>query len=100
MIFADSKTRGLTFVDTRLADPAKLHLLTARVVLAIAPANRTARIVLGQKAPARKPRGQFERSCFRTGFDFLKAQIRAYTHLAALLQTILQSPRGSRSRAG
>lgn len=92
MIFADSKTRGPNFEDTRLTDPAKLHLLTAIVALAIALPNRAARIVLGQKAPARKPHGYFERSYFRTGFDFLRAQIRANTHLAKHLATILQTP--------
>lgn len=92
MIFADSKTRGPNFEDTRLTDPAKLHLLTAIVAIAIALANRAARIVLGQKAPARKPHGYFERSYFRTGFDFLRTQIRANTHLAKHLATILQTP--------
>ena len=31
-------------------------------------------------------------SLFRTGFDFLRAQIRANTHLAKHLATILQTP--------
>lgn len=77
LIFADSKTRGLNFEDTRLTDPHKLHLLTAIVAIAIAWANRAAKVVLGKTAPARKTHGFFEKSYFRTGFDFLRTSLRS-----------------------
>ena len=77
LIFADSKTRGLNFEDTRLTDPEKLHLLTAIVAIAIAWANRAASVVLGKAAPARKTHGYFEKSYFRTGFDFLRTSLRS-----------------------
>jgi hypothetical protein len=76
MFFADSKTRGLNLEDTRLTDPAKLHLLTAILALAVAWAHRAARLVLKAKAPARKSHGYFAKSYFRTGLDFLRAQLR------------------------
>ena len=42
-LFGKAKTRGLNFEDTRLTDPARLHLLTAIAALAIASAVRAAR---------------------------------------------------------
>jgi Transposase DDE domain len=76
MTFADSKTRGLNFEDTRLTDPAKLHLLTAIIAIALAWANRTAKAVLGRTAPPRKAHGYFAKSYFRTGFDEIRHQLR------------------------
>lgn len=92
MIFADSKTRGLNFEDTRLIDPAKLHLLTAIVAIAIAWANRAAKVVLGKTAPTRKTHGFFEKSYFRTGFDFLRAHLRSNPTPALKLWEIIPWP--------
>lgn len=89
LAFADTKTRGLNFEDTRLTDPEKLHLLTAIVALALAWANRAAQVVLGKKAPARKAHGYFEKSYFRTGFDYLRTQLRANPEPALKLWEIL-----------
>ena len=49
----NTKTRGLNFEDTRLTDPAKLHLLTALIALAVAWSVRAARTCLGHDAPPR-----------------------------------------------
>lgn len=76
-MFANAKTRGLNFEDTRLTDPAKLHLLTAIIALAIAWAARAARTKLGFKAPPRKPHGYLAKSYFRTGFDFIRNRLRS-----------------------
>jgi hypothetical protein len=82
MAFADSKTRGMNFEDTRLTDPHKLHLLTTVVAIAIAWANRAAKVVLGKTAPVRKSHGYFGKSCFRTGFDFLRTNFKADPEMA------------------
>ena len=74
---ANAKTRGLNFEDTRLTDPAKLHLLTAIIALAIAWAARAARTKLGQTAPPRKSHGYLGKSYFRTGFDFIRHRLRS-----------------------
>ena len=76
-LFGNTKTRGLNFEDTRLTDPAKLHLLTALVALAVAWSVRAARTRLGHDAPPRKTHGYLARSYFRTGFTFLRNRLRA-----------------------
>lgn len=76
-MFANAKTRGLNFEDTRLTDPEKLHLLTAIVALALAWAARAARTKLGFAAPPRKAHGYLAKSYFRTGFDFIRNRLRA-----------------------
>ena len=76
-LFGNTKTRGLNFEDTRLTDPAKLHLLTALVALAVAWSVRAARTCLGQDAPTRKTHGYLARSYFRTGFTFLRNRLRS-----------------------
>jgi hypothetical protein len=76
-LFGNAKTRGLNVEDTRLTCPAKLHLLTAILGLAIAWAVRAARTKLGQKAPPRKAHGYFAASYFRTGFTFIRNRLRA-----------------------
>ena len=75
LLFANCKTRGLNFEDTKLTDPAKLHLLTALV--AIAWANQAAKTTLGNANPKKKNHGYFEKSVFRTGFDFIKNRFKA-----------------------
>lgn len=67
----------MNFEDTRLTDPAKLHLLTAIVALALAWAARAARTKLGSSAPPRKSHGYLAKSYFRTGFDFIRNRLRA-----------------------
>lgn len=76
-LFGNTKTRGLNFEDTRLTDPAKLHLLTAIVALAVAWSVRAARTRLGYDAPPRKTHGYLARSYFRTGFTFLRNRLRS-----------------------
>lgn len=76
-LFGNTKTRGLNFEDTRLTDPAKLHLLTAIIALAVAWSVRAARTCLGADAPPRKTHGYLARSYFRTGFTFLRNRLRA-----------------------
>ena len=78
-LFGNAKTRRLNFEDTRMTDPAKLHLLTAIVALAIACAYavRAARTKLGNNAPRRKTRGYLATSCFRTGFTSLRNRFRS-----------------------
>ena len=76
-LFGNTKTRGLNFEDTRLTDPAKLHLLTALKALAVAWSIRAARTCLGQDAPPRKTHGDLARSYFRTGFAFLRNRLRS-----------------------
>ena len=76
-LFGNTKTRGLNFEDTRLADPAKLHLLTAIIALAVSWAARAARTVLGQTAPPRKTHGYLGKSYFRTGFDHIRCRLRS-----------------------
>lgn len=76
-MFANAKTRGLNFEDTRLTDPDKLHLLTAIIALALAWAARAARTKLGQSAPPRKAHGYLAKSYFRTGFDFIRNRLRS-----------------------
>jgi hypothetical protein len=76
-LFGNTKTRGLNFEDTRLTDPAKLHLLTALIALAVAWSVRAARTCLGQDAPTRKTHGYLARSYFRTGFTFLRNRLRS-----------------------
>ena len=76
-LFGNTKTRGLNFEDTRLTDPAKLHLLTALVALATAWSVRAARTKLGQNAPPRKNHGYLAKSYFRTGFTFLRNRLRS-----------------------
>jgi hypothetical protein len=76
-LFANCKTRGLNFEDTRLTDPAKLHLLTSLIALAVAWSVRAARTALGNTAPPRKAHGSLAQSYFRTGFTFLRNRLRA-----------------------
>lgn len=76
-LFGNTKTRGLNLEDTRLTDPAKLHLLTAIVALAVAWSVRAARTRLGHDAPPRKAHGYLARSYFRTGFTFLRNRLRS-----------------------
>jgi len=76
--FGNAKTRGLNFEDTRLTCPAKLHLLTAILGLAIAWAVRAARTRLGQTAPPRKAHGYLAASYFRTGFSFIRSRLRTH----------------------
>jgi Transposase DDE domain len=76
-LFGNTKTRGLNFEDTRLTDPAKLHLLTALVALAVAWSVRAARTCLGNTAPPRKSHGYLARSYFKTGFTFLRNRLRS-----------------------
>ena len=76
-LFGNTKTRGLNFEDTRLTDPAKLHLLTALVALAVAWSVRAARTCLGQDAPPRKAHNYLARSYFHTGFTFLRNRLRS-----------------------
>jgi hypothetical protein len=76
-LFGNTKTRGLNFEDTRLTDPAKLHLLTALIALAVAWSVRAARTCLGHDAPPRKTHGYLAKSYFRTGFTFLRNRLRS-----------------------
>lgn len=76
-LFGNTKTRGLNFEDTRLTDPAKLHLLTALVAIAVAWSVRAARTCLGFDAPHRKTHGYLAKSYFRTGFTFLRNRLRS-----------------------
>ena len=76
-LFGNPRTRGLNFEDTRLTDPAKLHLLTALIALAVAWSVRAARTCLGHDAPPRKIHGYLARSYFRTGFTFLRNRLRS-----------------------
>lgn len=76
-LFGNTKTRGLNFEDTRLTDPAKLHLLTALIALAVAWSVRAARTCLGPDAPPRKTHGYLARSYFRTGFTYLRNRLRS-----------------------
>lgn len=75
-LFGDTKTRGLNLEDTRLVTPRKLALLLALVALAVAWAARTAAILVGRKAPARKAHGYLAKSWFRIGFDQLRRLLR------------------------
>ena len=76
-LFGNTKTRGLNFEDTRLTDPAKLHLLTALIALAVAWSVRAARTRLGHDAPPRKARGALARSYFRTGVTCRRNRLRS-----------------------
>lgn len=76
-LFGNTKTRGLNFEDTRLTDPAKLHLLTALIAIAVAWSVRAARTCPGHDAPPRKAHGYLARSYFRTGFTFLRNRLRS-----------------------
>ena len=76
-LFGNPKTRGLNFEDTRLTDPAKLHLLTALIARAVAWSVRAARTCPGHDAPPRKAHGYLARSYFRTGFTFLRNRLRS-----------------------
>jgi len=73
----NTKTNGVNLEDTRLTDPAKLHLLTALIALAVAWSVRAARTALGNTAPPRKAHGSLAMSYFRTGFTFLRNRLRA-----------------------
>jgi hypothetical protein len=75
-LFGDTKTRGLNLEDTRLTDPCKLDLLLALVALSVAWAGRAAALLLGHRAPKRKPHGYFAKSWFRTGFDHIRSLLR------------------------
>ena len=75
--FADAKTRGLNLEDTRLTCPAKLALLTAILVIAIAWANAIAITILRHRPLPRKKHGYPAKSVFRIGFEHLRRQIRA-----------------------
>jgi hypothetical protein len=74
--FADAKTRGFNFEDTRLTCPRKLALLTAILAIAIAWANATAIRLLGHRSPPRKKHGYLAKSLFRIGLDHLRRQLR------------------------
>lgn len=76
-LFRNTKTNGVNFEDTRLTDPAKLHLLTSLIALAVAWSVRAARTALGNAAPPRKAHGSLAMSYFRTGFTFLRNRLRA-----------------------
>lgn len=76
-LFANCKTRGMNLEDTRLTDPAKLHLLTSLIALAVAWSVRAARTALGNTAPPRKAHGHLAQSYFRTGFTFLRNRLSA-----------------------
>ena len=76
-LFKNTKTNGVNFEDTRLTDPAKLHLLTSLIALAVAWSVRAARTALGNAAPPRKAHGYLAQSYFRTGFTFLRNRLRA-----------------------
>jgi len=76
-LFANCKTRGLNLEDTRLTDPAKLHLPTALIVLAVAWSVRAARTLPGNTAPPRKAHGYLAQSYFRTGITFLRNRLGA-----------------------
>jgi Transposase DDE domain len=75
-LFGDTKSRGFNLEDTRLVTPRKLALLLGLVALAVAWAARTAAILLGRKAPARKSHGYLAKSWFRIGFDQLRRLLR------------------------
>lgn len=75
-LFGDTKTRGLNLEDTRLATPRKLDLLLGLVALALAWAAKTAAILVGRRAPARKAHGYLAKSWFRIGFDQLRRLLR------------------------
>ena len=87
----NTKTCGLNFEDTRLTDPAKLHLLTALVALAVAWSVRAARTKLGCDAPPRKAHGYLAKSYFRTGFTFLRNRLRS--NHADILQEWISLPK-------
>lgn len=74
--FADAKTRGFNFEDTRLTCPRKLALLTAILAIAVAWANATAVRLLGRRSPPRKKHGYLAKSLFRIGLDHLRRQLR------------------------
>lgn len=76
-LFGNTKTRGRNFENTRLTDPAKLHLLTALIARAVAWSVRAARTRLGQDAPPRKTHGYLARSYFPTGFTCLRNRLRS-----------------------
>lgn len=84
-LFANCKTRGLNLEDTRLTAPAKLHLLTTLIALAVAWSVRAARTLLGNTAPPRKNHGYLAQSYFRAGFTFLRNRLRA-EHPDALIE--------------
>jgi hypothetical protein len=75
-LFGDTKTRGLNLEDTRLVTPRKLTLLLGLVALAVAWAARTAAMLIGRKAPARKSHGYLAKSWFRIGFDQIRRLLR------------------------
>ncbi len=76
-LFADAKTRGLNFEDTRLTCPRKLARLTAIVAIAIAWASAAAVQILGRRLPPRKAHGYLAKSIFRIGFEHLRSLLRA-----------------------
>ena len=82
---ANCKTRGLNLEDTRLTAPAKLHLLTTLIALAVAWSVRAARTLLGNTAPPRKTHGYHAQSYFRAGFTFRRIRLRA-EHPDALIK--------------
>lgn len=86
-LFGNTKTRGLNFEDTRLTDPAKLHLLTALISLAVAWSVRAAGTKPGHTPPPRKSHGSLASSPFRTGFTFLRNRLRA-NHPETLAESI------------
>ena len=92
-LFADSKTRGLNFEDTRLTIARKLCLLMALVTIAIALICRATSQVMGSKCPPRKKHGYCAKSWFRTGFDELRRTLRSPTQSATLFSKIHVSRR-------
>lgn len=91
-LFGNAKTRGLNLEDTRMTCPAKLHLMTAVLGLAIAWAVRAAKTRLGHKAPPRKAHGYLAASYFRIGFTFIRSRLRA-NPLKAIPEWIKLNPK-------
>lgn len=97
-LFGDTKTRGLNLEDTRLIMPHKLDLLLGLVALAVAWAARTAAILLGRNAPARKAHGYLAKSWFRIGFDQLRSLLRHDPAAAAEPWFVIASVKAGKPR--
>ena len=98
-MFGNTKTRGLTFGDTKLTSPAKLAFVTAIVALAVACSVRAARTVLGQNVPPRKAHGYLARTYFRTGFTRLRNLLRANDRKIVIARRSSSKASGSKSPA-
>jgi hypothetical protein len=92
-MFGDAKSRGLNLEHTRLVTTRKLALLLGLVALAIAWATRTADLLIGRKAPARKAHGYLAKSWFRIGFDEVRKCLRHDPTAAVIPWLTLTSPR-------